>query len=136
VIWLPDTNTIIYAQHVGGVARQRLDDASGRDRIVTSTLVIAELFYGADRSSRPEGNRRKVQQVVDALEIRPITLSTAARFGVLKEQLASRGGRRRTWISTSLPPRSTLALRWSPTTPLSWRTTSRAWSLRPWLRTS
>jgi tRNA(fMet)-specific endonuclease VapC len=91
VIWLLDTNTIIYAQHVGGVARERLDDASKRGRIVTSILVIAELLYGAERSSRPEANRRKVQQVVDALEILPITLSTAARFGALKQQLASRG---------------------------------------------
>ena len=44
MIWLLDTNTIIYAQHVGGAARDRLDDASRRGRIVTSILVIAELM--------------------------------------------------------------------------------------------
>jgi predicted nucleic acid-binding protein len=36
---------------VGGAARERLDDASRRGRIVTSILVIAELLYGAERSS-------------------------------------------------------------------------------------
>src|ERR1700690_258900 len=60
-------------------------------------------LYGAERSSRPKANRRKVQQVGEALEVLPITLSTAARFGVLKQQPP-------TWLSTSAPPRSTLAL--------------------------
>jgi predicted nucleic acid-binding protein len=60
VIWLLDTNTIIYAQYLGGTVRERLDDASKRGRIVTSILVIAELLYGAERSSRPEANRKKV----------------------------------------------------------------------------
>jgi tRNA(fMet)-specific endonuclease VapC len=91
VTWLLDTNTIIYAQHVGGAVRERLDDASKRGRIVTSILVIAELLYGAERSSRPEANRGKVQRVAEALEILPITLSSAARFGALKQQLVSRG---------------------------------------------
>lgn len=39
--WLLDTNTIIYAQYVGGPVRERLDDASKRGRVVTSVLVIA-----------------------------------------------------------------------------------------------
>ena len=62
MIWLLDTNTIIYAQYVGGRVRERLDDASNRGRVVTSVLVIAELFYGAAKSSRPEANRRKVER--------------------------------------------------------------------------
>jgi hypothetical protein len=36
VTWLLDTNTIIYAQYVGGRVRERLDEASSRGRIVTS----------------------------------------------------------------------------------------------------
>jgi predicted nucleic acid-binding protein len=91
VTWLLDTNTIIYAQYVGGRVRDRLDDASKRGRIVTSVLVIAELFYGAERSSRPEANRRKVEDVVKTIEVLPITVASAARFGALKQQLVSRG---------------------------------------------
>jgi tRNA(fMet)-specific endonuclease VapC len=91
VIWLLDTNTIIYAQYVGGRVRERLDEASKSGTVVTSVLVIAELFYGAAKSSRPEANRRKVEDVVRALEILPITIGSAARFGALKQDLGARG---------------------------------------------
>jgi tRNA(fMet)-specific endonuclease VapC len=91
VIWLLDTNAIIYAQYVGGRVRERLDEASKMGRVVTSVLVIAELFYGAAKSSRPEANRRKVEEVIRALEVVPITIGSAARFGVLKQDLGSRG---------------------------------------------
>lgn len=89
--WLLDTNTIIYAQYVGGRVRDRLDEASRQGRIVTSVLVLAELFYGAERSARPAANRLKVAQLVEAVEVLPITMGSAARFGVLKQQLVSRG---------------------------------------------
>jgi tRNA(fMet)-specific endonuclease VapC len=91
VIWLLDTNAIIYAQYVGGRVRERLDEASKMGRVVTSVLVIAELFYGAAKSSRPEANRRKVEEVIRALEVVPITIGSAARFGVLNQDLGSRG---------------------------------------------
>jgi tRNA(fMet)-specific endonuclease VapC len=91
VIWLLDTNTIIYAQYVGGRVRERLDDASKRGRVVTSVLVIAELFYGAAKSSRPEANRRKVEEIARVVEIMPVSIDSAARFGALKQQLVSRG---------------------------------------------
>jgi tRNA(fMet)-specific endonuclease VapC len=91
VIWLLDTNTIIYAQYVGGRVRERLDEASKNGRVVTSVLVIAELFYGAAKSSRPDANRRKVEEVVRAIDVLPITIGSAARFGALKHELGSRG---------------------------------------------
>jgi tRNA(fMet)-specific endonuclease VapC len=91
VIWLLDTNTIIYAQYVGGRVRERLDEAGKSGRVVTSVLVIAELFYGAAKSSRPEADRRKIEDVIRALEVLPITISSAARFGALKQHLGSRG---------------------------------------------
>lgn len=91
MIWLLDTNTIIYAQYVGGRVRERLDEASKKGRVVTNVLVIAELFYGAAKSSRPDANRRKVEEVVRAIEVLPVTIGSAARFGALKQELGSRG---------------------------------------------
>ena len=90
-MWLLDTNTIICTQYVGGRVRHRLDEASQRGRIVTSVLAIAELFYGAARSSRPDANRRKVEELVGAIEVLPVMLECAARFGALKQQLVPRG---------------------------------------------
>ena len=53
--------------------------------------MIAELFYGAAKSSRPDANRRKVEEVVRAIDVLPITIGSAARFGTLKQELGSRG---------------------------------------------
>ena len=53
--------------------------------------MIAELFYGAAKSSRPEANRRKVEDVIRAIEVLPITIGSASRFGALKQELGSRG---------------------------------------------
>ena len=91
MIWLLDTNTIIYSQYVPGRVRDRLDEASKHGRMATSILVIAELLYGAKRSSPPKANRTKVEQLTRILEIVPVTLSSAARFGILKQKLASKG---------------------------------------------
>ncbi len=91
MIWLLDTNTIIYAEYVGGAVRDRLDDASRRGRIVTSILVVAELLFGAERSGRPEANRRKVEQTIQAMDVLPVTINTAGRFAALKQHLGSHG---------------------------------------------
>ena len=53
--------------------------------------MIAELFYGAAKSSKPDTNRRKVEEVVRAIDVLPITIGSAARFGTLKQELGSRG---------------------------------------------
>ena len=53
--------------------------------------MIAELFYGAAKSSQPEANRRKVEQGIRAVEVLPITVGSAARFGALKQDLGARG---------------------------------------------
>jgi tRNA(fMet)-specific endonuclease VapC len=58
---------------------------------VTSILVAAELFYGAARSGRPEANRRRVEQTLAAMDVLPIYLNTARRFGTLKSILLARG---------------------------------------------
>jgi hypothetical protein len=85
-----------------------------RARFATQKLYgVVELLTVA---TRPEANRRKVQQVGEALEVLPITLSTAARFGVLKHQLASRG---RTKADVDLHIAASAidaGARWSPTT--------------------
>jgi tRNA(fMet)-specific endonuclease VapC len=91
LIWLLDTNTIIYAQYIGGRVRERLDAVIAGDRVVTSILVAAELFYGAAHSGRPEANRRRVEQTLAAMDVLPIDLDTARRFGTLKSILLARG---------------------------------------------
>lgn len=125
MIWLLDTNTIIYAQYVGGRVRERLDEVSQRGRVVTSVLVIAELFYGAAKSARPEANRRKVEQIVRAVEVLPITVGSAARLEHSSKASAPAVASRQTSTFTSPPLRSKRVPRSSLTTVHCWPATSK-----------
>jgi predicted nucleic acid-binding protein len=101
VNWLLDTNTIIYAQYVGGPVRERLDDASKRGRVVTSVLVIAELFYGAAKSSRPQANRRKVAKPTSICTSRPLRSKRApclSRMTAHSWPAISKGSSPKNWI--------------------------------------
>lgn len=91
MIWLLDTNIIIHALNGVPAVRDRLNEATGSDRTVTSTIVVAELTYGAECSTRREENRRSIQQKLSQIEIVPVTPAIANRFGVVKAQLRSRG---------------------------------------------
>lgn len=91
MIWLLDTNIIIHALNGAPTVRDRLNEATGTDRTVTSTVVVAELTYGAECSTRREENRRSLQQKLSQIEIVPVTPAIANRFGMVKAQLRSRG---------------------------------------------
>ena len=91
MIWLLDTNIVIHALNGVPTVRDRLNAAADNDRIVTSTIVVAELIYGAECSTRCEENRRGIQQKLSQLEVVPVTPAIAGRFGVVKAQLRLRG---------------------------------------------
>jgi predicted nucleic acid-binding protein len=52
VIYLLDTNTLVYALNRQGGVRERVNDAALSSRLATSSIVVAELLYGAGRSMR------------------------------------------------------------------------------------
>jgi tRNA(fMet)-specific endonuclease VapC len=91
VIWLLDTNIIIHALNGVPRVRERLNAVSDSDRVVTSTIVVAELIYGAEGSVRREENRQSIREKLRRIEAVPVTLAIADRFGVVKAQLRSRG---------------------------------------------
>jgi predicted nucleic acid-binding protein len=51
VIWLLDTNTIIPALNGASRVQERLNALPDSDRVVTSTIVVAELIYGQSAPS-------------------------------------------------------------------------------------
>ena len=91
MIWLLDTNIIIHALNGVPKVRDRLTSAADGDRTLTSTIVVAELIYGAECSTRREENRRSIQHKLSQIEVVPVTPAIADRFGVVKAQLRSRG---------------------------------------------
>jgi predicted nucleic acid-binding protein len=56
VIWLLDTNIVIHALNGVPTVRDRLNAVADSDRTATSTIVVAELIYGAECSTRREGS--------------------------------------------------------------------------------
>lgn len=91
MIWLLDTNVIIHALNGVPQVRDRLNALAHGDRLMTSTIVVAELIYGAECSARREENRQNIHRKLGQVEVVPVTRAIADRFGVVKAQLRSRG---------------------------------------------
>jgi tRNA(fMet)-specific endonuclease VapC len=91
VIWLLDTNVIVYSLNDEGGVRQRLNEAARQGRVVTSIVVVAELMFGVERSARREANRQHLERALAALELAPLTLGAASLFGRLKADLRTMG---------------------------------------------
>jgi len=63
------------------------------DRVATTWVTVAELFYGAAKSRSVLENQQTVVTFLKTLEVRPPELASAMRFGRLKADLERRGER-------------------------------------------
>jgi len=92
MIWLLDTNMLVYARDGVRSVVSRLDEVWERGEVVTSLLVVGELIYGVERSIRREANLAAVEQQLAMLDaILPPTDAIVRRFGRLKAELGRRG---------------------------------------------
>jgi tRNA(fMet)-specific endonuclease VapC len=92
VIWLLDSNILIYALNGVDPVRQRPNQAEVRgDRVITSVIVRAELDYGAESSARPEQNIRRLRERLIRFEVLPVTNAVADRYGALRARLRAAG---------------------------------------------
>jgi tRNA(fMet)-specific endonuclease VapC len=92
VIWLLDTNMLVYARNGVAPVVARLDDVWEQGEVVTSLLVVGELIYGVEKSIRREGNLAAVEQQLAMLDgILPLTDAIVRRFGRLKAEMGRRG---------------------------------------------
>ncbi len=64
---------------------------SNIEEIAVSTLVIAELYYGAKSSQHPEKNLEKLLRFIDVIRIIPFDLTCAIKFGDIKSKLRAIG---------------------------------------------
>jgi tRNA(fMet)-specific endonuclease VapC len=67
-LYLLDSNIIIYAQRGNAQVLQRMEQV-GRDQIVLSSLVVAELAYGVEKSQHREPNRAALQNLLSTFHI-------------------------------------------------------------------
>ena len=92
MIWLLDTNMLVYARNGKTPVAARLDQAWGQGDVVTSLLAVGELIYGAEKSARREENLAAVEQQLAMLDgVLPLTIEIVHRFGRLKADLERRG---------------------------------------------
>ena len=61
------------------------------DEVAISFMTTGELFYGAERSSRPARNRELVERFLLSVTCLQSSRQLMERFGTLKAELAARG---------------------------------------------
>jgi tRNA(fMet)-specific endonuclease VapC len=89
-LYLLDSNIIIYAQrgHANVLKRMR---AAGQDRLVLSSLVVAELAYGVEKSQYKERNKSALQRLLSTFHIQDWGESAAWIYAAHYQRLRSSG---------------------------------------------
>lgn len=84
-----DTNIVIglFANEVE--ITEKIKFFSGR--IFIPSIVLGELFYGAERSTRKEENRKKIEELAEVSWILECDMNTARSYGKIKNQLKVKG---------------------------------------------
>ncbi|MCL2153440.1 MAG: type II toxin-antitoxin system VapC family toxin [Oscillospiraceae bacterium] len=83
-----DTNVIIKYLAGDGSAKRLMNNASD---ISVSAIVVGELQYGAQKSSKTESNLALFASFLSSFTIMPITENIASVYGEVKEQLRKKG---------------------------------------------
>lgn len=56
-----------------------------------STITLAELEYGAERSAQPKKNREALEEFISALEVAPFDRQATEAYGRIRATLESKG---------------------------------------------
>lgn len=84
---LLDTNVVIHAIRSRPLSvRQQLGRLSPED-VAVSTITVAELSYGAERSAEPERRRQVFEEFLRPYEILPFDRPAAEHHGRLRNEL-------------------------------------------------
>jgi tRNA(fMet)-specific endonuclease VapC len=88
-----DTNVVIeLVRGKRGRVRERFSrEMIGNQRLIVSVVVLHELLYGCERHHEPEGERRRVQEVLSGLEIEALDPADVAVAARLRAELRRQG---------------------------------------------
>ena len=86
---LLDTNIVVAFLNGDNSILKRIKDEI--DRIALSSLVVAELDYGAKVSQRAKDNLEKLYRFVDVVQVVPFDIESAKIFGSIKSKLRNIG---------------------------------------------
>ena len=89
--YLLDTNTCVYAIKREPSVLRTLQE-HGPDDFGISAITVAELWFGAAKSSRPRETRSSVDAFLEPFEILPFTIEAADDYADIRLEL-EKGGR-------------------------------------------
>lgn len=88
--FLLDTNIVIFAlRNRTPELRARL--AADYGRLAVSTITVAELQFGAERSQNPQQNRHAYEAFLALVEVQPFSFAAAEHSGEIRAELAKTG---------------------------------------------
>ncbi len=85
-----DTNTCIYALKLRGGVAERLREHSP-DEIKVTIITVAELWFGARKSVRPQATRNEIDAFLGPLEILPFDRAAADAYAEIRLTLERSG---------------------------------------------
>ena len=88
--YLLDTNTCIYAIKREPEVLRRLQERTPDDFGV-SAVTVAELWFGAAKSSRPQSTRASVDAFLKPFEVLPFASAAAEEYAAIRLQLEKAG---------------------------------------------
>jgi tRNA(fMet)-specific endonuclease VapC len=86
---LLDTNVVVAFLNGDNLMLKNIKDEI--NRIALSSLVVAELDYGAKISHRAKENLERLYRFIDAVHVVPFDVECAKIFGTIKSKLRSIG---------------------------------------------
>ena len=86
---LLDTNVVVAFLNGDNLMLKNIKDEI--NRIALSSLVVAELDYGAKVSHRAKENLEKLYRFIDVVQVVPFDIECAKMFGTIKSKLRSIG---------------------------------------------
>jgi len=86
---LLDTNVVVAFLNGDNLILKNIKDEI--NRIALSSLVVAELDYGAKVSHRAKENLERLYRFVDVVQVVPFDIECAKIFGTIKNKLRSIG---------------------------------------------
>jgi tRNA(fMet)-specific endonuclease VapC len=90
VRFLLDTNTCVYALKLQGGVIERLREGSPDD-FGLSIVTLAELWFGARKSARPEATRREIDAFLEPFEALPFDVVAAEAYAEARLKLELSG---------------------------------------------
>jgi tRNA(fMet)-specific endonuclease VapC len=85
--YLLDTNIIIAFYGQDPKVLKRI----AQDKIYVPAVVVGELWFGAEKSSKKSSNQKQIEALIDQVIILPVTEETSKHYGIIKNQLKQKG---------------------------------------------